>query len=435
MTNQKGGVDTLQNAAQETTYDDSGGRPLWQKVIAAPFVVIAYPFMKLGQLMAGGSEKQSSRSGGSGQSSGSGYSRSSGPGAGSPSEPQTAPDPGAAPQVAGAGNAQAAPPPSGSPYQTPPMPPRATDPNVRAESARLNALERELSMQEGGAPTATARAVEPGEALPWQQPQATTGAPAPVVAPAPVASSPSPAPAGRPLTIAEELAGLQATITPRPRPEASARGRVGAPEPTGLADRVLDRDGNGRPDLWSYHDASGNPTRELLDENGDGTPDRTVWFEPATGAELRVEEDTNLDGRVDSWVEFKNGQVSRQRRDRDHDGQLDTWSFYEAGQLSRQEEDTTGDGFRNRVTFYAAGRLAREREDQNGDGRVDRLTLYDAKERPLRRDEDTDGDGRIDSRSIYEGGKLVRRELVEASVGDSEEDLNDTEWSSGPEEG
>jgi hypothetical protein len=339
--------------------------PLLLRIVAAPIMLMAWPFKKLADAL-------------------------------DPDEPAPSaalPAPAAAPPAARPADAQAA-----------------------WEAAQLEALEREVDRQQTGAapPAFEAERADP---------------PPPAPPPAP----------GRRLSIQEELAALQAPVPPRLRPEDRVARVTGAAEPPtpGLADRVRDRDGDGRPDLWAYHDAAGRPTRELLDENRDGTPDRTVWYDPATGREQRVEEDTNLDGRVDSWVEFRDGQVARQRRDSNHDGFLDSWSFYRDGALVRQEEDLDGDGFRNRVVLYEGGRLAREREDRDGDGRVERVTHYDASERVARRDEDTDGDGLVDVRSVYEDGRLLRRELVDADARESlegDEELTSAAWSSGPEE-
>ncbi len=418
-TNQNLGAEAVGSGARA----NPGDTPTWVKVIGAPFIILSYPFVKLAEVMGSGASevRSSSSTGGSSQSS-----------SGAPTEWESrraadtagnAAQPGAAPQAP----------------QTPPAP---RDRNLVMEGAELDAMERELQSRTpapvAGDASASAGVAMPGEQpageapLPWQQ-----TAPAPPPAQVTASAPPPPAPPGRSRSIAEELAALQATIAPRPRAEqtaASPSGTPAVPTSTGLADRVRDRDGNGMPDLWSYHDEAGRPTRELLDEDGDGAPDRTVWFDPETGTELRVEEDTNLDGRIDSWVEFRRGAVARQRRDQDFDGHLDTWSFYEGGELARQEQDTSGDGFRNRVAFYDAGRIVREREDRDGDGSVDAVTLYDDQERPTRRDEDTDGDGRIDVRSIYEGGRLVRRELVETPADDATETLNETAWSEGDAE-
>ena len=303
----------------------------------------------------------------------------------------------------------------------------SVDPQVAHEREQLGALERELQ-QRGG--KVTSRASGPSMA---------TGS-------ASVSTPQRPA-AGR-VGIADELAALRSGApqrAPQPAPlaeEASplavapvpAPGRAPAPVQQVLAvpaDRVLDRDGDGRPDHW-IHLQNGQVARELFDDTADGVPDRSVWRDPVTGQELRVEEDRNADGRPDLVSEYKNGQLVRVRRDNDLDGAPDAWSFYRNGQLAREEQDPDGDGFRNRVAVYRDGRLVTEREDRDGDGRIDRLTRYDAAERVAQRDEDQDGDGLVDARAFYEDGRLVRRELVsetQASPIEDEEDLSSAAWS------
>jgi hypothetical protein len=298
-------------------------------------------------------------------------------------------------------------------------PPAPRDPQLAQEEARLAALERELARRSAPAPPA-------GES-------SASDFPIPIPVPIPPAFLPNARPSGRSLSIADELASLQASTRPEakaPPPDLVVPGSVRA-ESGGVADRVADRDGDGRPDHWIYRQDE-RPVRELFDENGDGNPDRTVLFDPESGQERRVEEDRNLDGRLDSWVDYREGTISRHRRDTDYDGSPDSWSFYLAGELARQEEDLNGDGFRNRIAFFESGRLVREREDRDGDGRIDRVTLYDGTERVAQRDEDRDGDGLIDTRSYYEAGRLVRRELVsEESVSPDidEEELTDPAWS------
>ncbi len=292
------------------------------------------------------------------------------------------------------------------------------DPQVRHEQEQLSALERELE-QRGGKTT-----------LSQSGPAVGAG------------TATSAAPLRARSSIANELAALRGgsgsatPVPPQAAPEHPAPPSARpAPATSQLpADRVLDRDGDGRADHWIYL-AQGRPAREQFDENGDGTPDRSVLRDPASGQEQRVEEDRNADGIVDSVAEYKDGQLARLRRDSDFDGSQDAWSFYRAGQLTREEQDPDGDGFRNRVALYREGRLALEREDRDGDGRVDRLTRYDGDERISQRDEDQDGDGLVDARAYYEAGRLVRRELVSESAGDAleeEEDLSSAEWSSEP---
>jgi hypothetical protein len=296
------------------------------------------------------------------------------------------------------------------------------DPQTAHEQQQLTALERELQQRGGrteshqGGPS-----FETGSAQ---------------------AAAPS-APARPRRSIADELSALRggaaAVPVPVPLPPVGAGAPSAAtpsPARAAPADRVLDRDGDGRPDHW-IHLSQGRPARELFDDNGDGAPDRTVVLEPASGRELRVEEDGNGDGRPDTVSEYRDGQLARVRRDTDFDGAPDAWSFYRAGQLTREEQDPDGDGFRNRIVLYQDGRMRSEREDRDADGRIDRLTRYDEAQRVVQRDEDQDGDGLVDARAYYEGGRLVRRELVSESQGDAiddEEDLTSAAWSSEPDE-
>ena len=298
------------------------------------------------------------------------------------------------------------------------------------EQSEIDRMRREIMQRErmgaGQAQQAAPAPVSaPAPSTPQQLASRTAHAPTPSIADELAAlrgaSATQPAPAGEtlsPLTSAPGSAPLPAPAAERPRPAAEAA----------VADRVADRDGDGAPDHWIYRDASGRPVREQFDENGDARPDRTAWLDPETGAELRAEDDANLDGRVDTWLEYAGGAVSRQRRDTNYDGIPDVWAYYGSdGKLSRQEADLDGDGYRNRESIYRAGKLAKEREDRDGDGRFDLVTLYDADERIARRDEDRDGDGKIDTRSIYQGGKLARREVVAEALDDGDE-LSQTEW-------
>jgi antitoxin component YwqK of YwqJK toxin-antitoxin module len=266
-----------------------------------------------------------------------------------------------------------------------------TDYQGAYEQSQLDQLEQQLGPQ--GAQRSAVQAAPPY--------------PAPQVASAP--------PSGGASSISDELALLQRRVQPRSPAGEGAGGPpalAGQPTPNGVADKVADRNGDGRPDHWEYR-ANGALVRELFDEDGDGRVDHTIRYDAASGKKASEEEDSDVDGRIDSWVEYRNGEVVRRRQDANHDGEPDAWTMYSGGQLARVEEDRNGDGFRDRVGYYSAGKLRREVEDANGDGRPDRVTLYDANERASERTEDLNGDGMIDARSFFEKGKLVRRELVD----------------------
>ncbi len=233
----------------------------------------------------------------------------------------------------------------------------------------------------------------------------------------------APAPAGATLSIAEELAALRQRGTPTrellPR-DPEREWHSGAPAPSaqpapraaaGPADRVEDRDGDGRPDHWMHH-SDGRLAREIYDDDGDGRIDRSLFYDPDTELLARAEEDTDADGRVDSWAYYDGGRLTRRRADSNGDGVVDTWTFYRDEVMTRHEEDSNGDGFRDRIDYYEDGRLARRTEDADGDGRPNQTTRFDSAGHPSELEEDRDGDGEIDVRSYYAEGRLVRRELL-----------------------
>ncbi len=322
--------------------------PFW-KYVTAPFAVLLYPFKKAGEAIAG-----------------------------DPLEPD--------PQAEAAARAQR--------RQAPP--PTREEVHRAQEAARLAELERQLGAVSAPPPRHAPRAA----AQPSYVRDSTGGA----------------------LSIADELAALQRRRTPAPVPgpvsSVAPRTRP-APPPAHVtrpaqdrvpADRVEDRDGDGRPDYWAYRRGD-RMLREVFDANGDGAPDRTLFY-GGDGHLARAEEDADADGRADTWTEYRAGQLARRRLDGNADGNVDSWMFYRDGQIARHEQDTSGDGFRDRVELYRDGRPLRREEDRNGDGRADLTTWFDAAGQPLRRDEDGDGDGLVDMRSHFEGGRLVRRELL-----------------------
>jgi hypothetical protein len=212
-------------------------------------------------------------------------------------------------------------------------------------------------------------------------------------------------PAPRPeQSIADELAGLRASLDQRSAQQQQSR-RLSTPE---RVREAVDRNGDGRPDLWLYEDSSGK-TRQVLDENADGRPDQIHIFGPDREL-LRTEEDLDGDGQPETISLYEAGQTVRRRADTNHDGVTDTWSFYENGEVVRHEVDRDGDGFRDLTLFYEEGELIREEQDANGDGRPDVVVRY-SKGQISAREEDLDYDGTPDVLSFYENGKLIRKEV------------------------
>ena len=342
-----------------STIDNTGevrqkSKPTYMKYLGAPLAIAAAPFKKLGRKLDQMAKKKASEV--------------------DPAQQAAAAGMGAAPGAQGM-----------------PMPATREQAHAMQEQARLGELERQLAM---AAPPAPA----------YGQSAAT-----------PSALAPAPAPSSGRLSIAEELArlrgnhakaGADTTGLPAPAPLIPRA----QPEPKGLADHVEDRNGDGRPDFWSFKEGD-RVVREVHDADGNGTPDKTVYYDD-DGQVRRIEEDLNADGQLDSWAQYRDGEVVRKRVDSDNDGAADSWSFYRGGEIARTERDTDSDGFKDRLDLYQDGRLSREEEDRNADGRPDRVTWYDPAGQVVRRDEDSDGDGAVDIRSHYEGGRLSRRELL-----------------------
>ncbi len=283
--------------------------------------------------------------------------------------------------------------PTPEPLAPAPPPQARPAPPSDYESVRIEQMERELERRLGPSGSEAVR----------------SGAPA--------------ATRGASLSIADELAALQRKpetprFVPPKAPEPVEQSAATSAAPTrlesleGVADGIVDRNGDGRIDLWIYRE-HGEIARKALDENFDGRPDRILHYDPTTRQIGQVEEDSDDDGAIDSWTDYRDGNVVRRRVDADRNGQVDTWTFYRDGRISRHEQDTTGDGFRDRVGVYVDGRLDREERDSDGDGRPDVTVHYDASERVARREEDTNRDGEVDVISHYEGGRLSRRELLE----------------------
>ncbi len=265
-------------------------------------------------------------------------------------------------------------------------------PAIDYESARLEDLERQLDERNAAAP----------HQAPLQQ----------------TASARRPS-----LSISDELRELQrAPEAPRdragqraPRGTSTLDGNLpsresGNPFPT--ASGIVDRNNDGRIDQWIFRE-NGEIAKEILDEDFDGRPDRTITFDPQTHRPSRVEEDTRGDGVLDSWSDYVNGAIARRRSDSNGNGTVDTWSFFRAGELTRHEQDTNGDGYRDVISFFEKGLRVREEHDINGDGQPDAILHYDGSEQLVRREEDRDGDGGLEIVSHYEAGRLVRRELLD----------------------
>ncbi|MFQ5850510.1 MAG: hypothetical protein ACE5JU_07970 [Candidatus Binatia bacterium] len=154
---------------------------------------------------------------------------------------------------------------------------------------------------------------------------------------------------------------------------------------------------------------------DIRDVNRDGVPDLWITYDPLKPGEvIRQEEDTNWDGRVDTWSYFTNAKLIRREVDSDGDGRGDRFFVYKNESLVREERDGRGDGHPSFRAIYERGRLAKVEKDLNQDGKMDLWVYYDI-EQPEEvtaiEERDLNGDGAVDLWSYYEGGRLVRRDV------------------------
>jgi hypothetical protein len=83
-------------------------------------------------------------------------------------------------------------------------------------------------------------------------------------------------------------------------------------QPTVLACREVDLNGDGRKDMLVFYLPDGRKQREEFDHDYDGVPDVKSYYE--AGVLVRQELDVNFDGKPDLLQHFENGRLTRTER-------------------------------------------------------------------------------------------------------------------------
>lgn len=121
----------------------------------------------------------------------------------------------------------------------------------------------------------------------------------------------------------------------------------------------IDRDGDGEVDRWEHYGApavDGQPPPIERAEEADG-PDRTITRRElyVDGVLDRVEEDTDLDGRVDKWEKYRRGRLAQVALDLTGVGRPTRRLVYDTdGNVDRVEVDLKGDGVFQAATEASA---------------------------------------------------------------------------------
>lgn len=160
-----------------------------------------------------------------------------------------------------------------------------------------------------------------------------------------------------------------------------------------LVQLAADQNGDGRLDQWSYLDG-GAPLRGEADTDGDSRIDRWEYFD-AQARLVRVGTSSASDGVEDTWTFTVpvngEGQIAHSRK---RDRAIDRREYFNGTVLLRVEEDTNADGRTDKWERYE-GPIRREVafDTTFQAQRPNRRLVYDAGGRFERIESDPDGDG------------------------------------------
>jgi antitoxin component YwqK of YwqJK toxin-antitoxin module len=197
--------------------------------------------------------------------------------------------------------------------------------------------------------------------------------------------------------------------------------------------RERDTNGDGKIDQAAYLDRRGRPIRLEIDSNADGRFDKFQFY--VDGKLTRLESDRNFDGTIDARDFFKKEKRVRHERLSIETGKLEqVIRFDDQERPLTMEKDTTGDGrFDSRYEFVK-GKLARstrdtdaddrinvwqtfrndlpleQKSDGDGDGRIERIVDFDDKGQPSISRHDLDADGTFETVRYYADGEIIRQE-------------------------
>jgi len=168
-------------------------------------------------------------------------------------------------------------------------------------------------------------------------------------------------------------------------------------------------------------------TRGVLDADRDGVPEQIRYFDPKSKQLLRVEQDSDYDGKLDTWNTYSDGKLVARVLDTNDDGKPDVWEQYEGDRMSQRTIDRDQDGVPDAFYIYGGDLLVEERHDANNDGVIDRKITYQNLFR-VHAEEDRDLDGNMDVWTFYgvSHGKEVVERVEQATKGHGPPDRIET---------
>jgi len=168
-----------------------------------------------------------------------------------------------------------------------------------------------------------------------------------------------------------------------------------------------DTNQDGRVDQWEFYAGDATPTRIEKDENFDGNVD--LWQFLDAGTPIRQEQDRDHNGKIDLWIDLDaKGRPAVQREDTKGTGIADTTLYFKDGKRERLEIDPEGNGKINEISFYRDDRVVDRTLDRDEDGRPEVHATYGADGTKNFEEQDSDGDGKFDLEIYFEASKKVR---------------------------
>jgi hypothetical protein len=129
----------------------------------------------------------------------------------------------------------------------------------------------------------------------------------------------------------------------------------------------IDTDGDGKVDRWEYYGADQKLTKVGFSRANDGKED--AWsYAGADGKIERIEISTRRDGKIGRTEHYENDLPVRAEEDSDGDGVIDKWETFDSGRLTSVAFDTARRGSPDRRLIYAADGTVRVEVDPLGAG-------------------------------------------------------------------
>ena len=159
---------------------------------------------------------------------------------------------------------------------------------------------------------------------------------------------------------------------------------------------------------------------DALDVNGDGKPDLKRIVNKGSGQEVCRVADLNHDGKPELYTYYDaSGQLRRREAMYEASDAISAIEYYEAGKLVRRELDTSG---QRRVDTWdtfdpGTGKRVKRERDTNGDGKVDQWWTWDGDKLTIAMDKNSDGQPDPDATLVTgPNGQLVSVTALDAGI-------------------